>query len=101
MDISKTIGTPEQQVLIDRVGERLSEISGINKLVVKGYIRKYLDGVLGDFSMKEISDNPSQVRMDIFMETAKRLSTDLNLSEFQTIEVTLGVYEDWKKEFNR
>ena len=101
MDITKTIGTKEQQLLIDRAGEKFAEISGVKKIVVKGYIRKNLEKVLGDSSMKEVANDPSEARMRIFLETAKLTGTQLNLPEKQALDATLGVYEKWKKEFGR
>lgn len=101
MDIAKTIGTKEQQILIDRVGEQLAEISGSNKLSAKGFIRKNLEKVLGDSSMKEVAADPAEARMKIFIETAKLTGHQLKLTEKQTLDTTLSVYDDWKKEFGR
>ena len=101
MDITKTIGTKEQQILIDRVGEKLAEISEFDKLSVKGFIRKNLEKVLGESSMKEVANVPAEARMKIVIETAKLTGHQLNLPEKQTMDTTLRVYEDWKKEFNR
>ncbi|MFZ5941132.1 MAG: hypothetical protein ACOYXB_11220 [Bacteroidota bacterium] len=101
MDISKTIGTPEQQILIERVGDKLAEISGYNKLAVKGFIRKNLETVLGTYSMKELANDPAQARMKVFMETAKKTGAELRIPENEVIAATIGVYEAWKKEFNK
>jgi len=101
MDISKTIGTPEQQELIERVGEKLAELTGYSKLVIKGHIRKAIETVIGEYSMKELAGDPSQARMKIFLETAKKAGAGLNLDEKMVLGEATVIYEKWKKEFQK
>lgn len=101
MDVKKTIGTKEQQILIDRIGGKLAEISDFDKLPVKGFIRKNLEKVLGDSSVKEVANDPAEARMNIVLETAKLTGRQLKLTEKQALDAALSVYEDWKKEFHK
>jgi len=99
MDIKKTIGTPEQQELIERVGTRMAEITGASKLVIKGHIRKAIEAVIGDYSMMEISGDASQLRLKVFMETAKKAGAAMGLDEKMVLREATVIYENWKKEF--
>ena len=101
MSIEQTLGSPEHEILLDRIAKKFAEMSDAKELVIRGFIRKTVEKLLVASTIKEAGGADPETRAKIVLDVIKSTAQNIKLDEKLALDEAFKIYAEWKKEFNR
>jgi len=99
VSVDQTFGTPEQKVLMARLSKRISELSGVDELAIRGYIRKSLETALGDGSMKQTAKMADEDKVKLLTNVVHEVIRKTRMDEKIGLDAAIKIFQEWKREF--